>query len=1133
MNRKIIYSDSLESFSKLVGLGYEFIKYDEWTPESDTLYLVIGWEAFNKVQETVHLGLRNTNWAKCIELERVGISDNISFIFTYDSDEWYINRALENFNNPDITKPYIPEPPECNYITDCDKAIEVLNHLDSVQGYFGYDYESNGLPDQEDFLLTGLGISTTSEIHWFDFRFMNELDRFLNDGLRVFLDKNAERCVVFSVQFEFMATYRYLHKFYRFLDLNIINIVNSRGPWNNLKWTARLLCNINSWDDEFDSLKDDIEYYINEDGSVNTEELIKYFKDEKGFSDEDINEILTHLNVHPNGFYSIPMRILGKYCGLDCYYTVWSFINGKDKLLIENLKTFIPDYVVFNDYSGSSADIINRVLEMYPDNEELRDKIEYLKNRNELCMDVYHAGKVLEARINNQGMIKDSKFFESAVKTGEELLLQTGTTLVRFYYEFCKHWVGDNYQDLSKYNEITKKFIKEGVDISSGGYYLSRYLFGTRYYSENHEWYLDQNKVYEDFGDEIGQKLIDMLWECVDTNYNITRKRSAHTYIGEYLDTLVSIPEGIDEETHTKTVEYYQYVRYLEDLNNLPQVGTNIIDKDEFLINGEIYNRCENLNYVLGYINVNSPKNKEWLWDYWLETYLEVFMFLYIKCYELDAPLQGKYPSDILKDNNSPLNYEEVFEDDFNYFCENFDLLDDEAKNYCRNIQENPAMLTWPLERQLFLRWLNDYHYPGIKEYYIESVYTGRITGKKIDAILFGLNYRLFNKYYKSVNTYLKGTFLANDSNYEELDENWISDFKHHEWDPKMPTKSWADYTANKQYSLRWSSGYHTMPSLSEVKKCMSTTDDSLLAYFDISSAEVRTAAYLSKDPAMLDDFESGKDVYINTARVAFPDESDGGLYEVRGSFKTVLLGLLYGRGGQSIANEIGVDIEEAYRLINAVRERSKVLYEFIDYKSNFPSNHEWKLDTFLGEQIYTDSYNGVDRRHGINTIIQSFTAVMLVYGFENLLRTCSNYGIRLAPCAIVHDSITNLFSVDSLWKLDGFYRKEFTQFIYDKIGVRYLFDIKLGPNYFDVAKLSQIDDNTIELKGNADTLNGILDKLDKSGIKYEAISDDLNENNRFNRITEDIVYEFISYESREPIYDKDTSSYKIKLIKL
>ena len=63
--------------------------------------------------------------------------------------------------------------------------------------------------------------------------------------------------------------------------------------------------------------------------------------------------------------------------------------------------------------------------------------------------------------------------------------------------------------------------------------------------------------------------------------------------------------------------------------------------------------------------------------------------------------------------------------------------------------------------------------------------------------------------------------------------------------------------------NIKGSSGFHTIISHSDIKKTISTPKGYMLSYFDISSAEVRSIGYLSKDPKMIELFETHQDVYV------------------------------------------------------------------------------------------------------------------------------------------------------------------------------------------------------------------------------------------------------------------------------
>jgi DNA polymerase-1 len=87
----------------------------------------------------------------------------------------------------------------------------------------------------------------------------------------------------------------------------------------------------------------------------------------------------------------------------------------------------------------------------------------------------------------------------------------------------------------------------------------------------------------------------------------------------------------------------------------------------------------------------------------------------------------------------------------------------------------------------------------------------------------------------------------------------------------------------------------HTLPPKDESKRVVTTPKGYLLSYFDISGAEVRTIAYLSKDPVMLDAYSRGVDPYINAAKIITPGMEESVYWGNRTMYKIMLLGKMYG----------------------------------------------------------------------------------------------------------------------------------------------------------------------------------------------------------------------------------------------
>src|SRR5262249_51792006 len=97
-----------------------------------------------------------------------------------------------------------------------------------------------------------------------------------------------------------------------------------------------------------------------------------------------------------------------------------------------------------------------------------------------------------------------------------------------------------------------------------------------------------------------------------------------------------------------------------------------------------------------------------------------------------------------------------------------------------------------------------------------------------------------------------------------------------------------------------------------------------VLVHRDYSQQEVRIAAVLSGDAALLQACESG-DVYLGIAQqLGFlrDDMNNDDRKAVRSLFKTVVLGIQYGLGARSLAVRAGISLSEAAEILARLRAR-------------------------------------------------------------------------------------------------------------------------------------------------------------------------------------------------------------------
>jgi DNA polymerase family A len=106
------------------------------------------------------------------------------------------------------------------------------------------------------------------------------------------------------------------------------------------------------------------------------------------------------------------------------------------------------------------------------------------------------------------------------------------------------------------------------------------------------------------------------------------------------------------------------------------------------------------------------------------------------------------------------------------------------------------------------------------------------------------------------------------------------------------------------------------------------------LIHRDFCQQEVRIAAILSGDKALMEACLSG-DVYLGLAeKLGFISESMSmtELEDVRKLFKTVVLGILYGLGAETLAVRAGITLYEAAEILARLRARFRVFFDYLQH---------------------------------------------------------------------------------------------------------------------------------------------------------------------------------------------------------
>ena len=127
-----------------------------------------------------------------------------------------------------------------------------------------------------------------------------------------------------------------------------------------------------------------------------------------------------------------------------------------------------------------------------------------------------------------------------------------------------------------------------------------------------------------------------------------------------------------------------------------------------------------------------------------------------------------------------------------------------------------------------------------------------------------------------------------------------------------------------------------------DIRQLFTASKGCILMSCDYSGQEVRVTAHLSQDEKLIQAYRDGKDPYCEIASLAYnvPYEecteyrADGTFNpdgkKRRGESKKIVLGILYGRGIPSIAEQLGKTVQEAQKIYDNVLAKFEGLAKFI-----------------------------------------------------------------------------------------------------------------------------------------------------------------------------------------------------------
>lgn len=125
-----------------------------------------------------------------------------------------------------------------------------------------------------------------------------------------------------------------------------------------------------------------------------------------------------------------------------------------------------------------------------------------------------------------------------------------------------------------------------------------------------------------------------------------------------------------------------------------------------------------------------------------------------------------------------------------------------------------------------------------------------------------------------------------------------------------------------------------------QIKNCFVARENWTLLICDYSQIELRLAAHLSQDQAMLEIFRQNIDFHTATAQRVYGVSPEEVTKEMRSFAKTINFGILYGMGATSLAQNLKIKRAEAQVFLDKYRQAYPELHEYMESLKQFARKH-------------------------------------------------------------------------------------------------------------------------------------------------------------------------------------------------
>ncbi len=240
-----------------------------------------------------------------------------------------------------------------------------------------------------------------------------------------------------------------------------------------------------------------------------------------------------------------------------------------------------------------------------------------------------------------------------------------------------------------------------------------------------------------------------------------------------------------------------------------------------------------------------------------------------------------------------------------------------------------------------------------------------------------------------------------------------------------------------------------------EIRAAFIAAPERVLLSADYSQIELRLIAHFSEDPLLLNAYRTGQDIHTLTASEVFGVSPDTMDKETRNRAKAVNFGIVYGISPFGLAQQLGIDQNQARLYIETYFARYSGVRAYIDRLLE-ETRREQKVRTVFGRvrpipdiQSRNANLRGFAERTAVNTPLQGTAADLIKLAMIRIDKRLREEKLESVMTLQVHDELVFDVAKDEVDQMRSLVKEEMEGVI--ELKVPLVADCGVGPNWRDM----------------------------------------------------------------------------------